>query len=110
MEELSAYDLPAVLKTIRRQGVHQEIRFTQHAHEEMVQESITFEEVLEAIQKAEILENYPEHRRGPCCLILGFTYRHRPLHIVCTTAREVLIIITVYEPVPPKWRTPSQRG
>ncbi len=33
----------------------------------------------------------------------------RTLHIVCTTAQATLIIITVYEPLPPKWTTPTQR-
>jgi hypothetical protein len=55
------------------------------------------------------LENYPEHRRGACCLLSGFTHGGRRIHIVCTTARPVLIIITVYEPRPPKWVTPTRR-
>jgi hypothetical protein len=31
------------------------------------------------------------------------------VHVVCTTARPVLIIITVYEPRLPKWLTPTNR-
>ncbi|MBM4122800.1 MAG: DUF4258 domain-containing protein [Nitrospira sp.] len=57
----------------------------------------------------QVIENYPEHRRGPCCLLNGQTERGRPLHIVCTTAQPSLIIITAYEPRPPKWVTPTQR-
>jgi len=75
----------------------------------MGEESITLDEVLEAIQEAQILENYPEHRRGACCLINGRTGRNRPIHIVCTTAQPPVIIITVYEPKPPKWVTQTQR-
>ncbi|MBI3972422.1 MAG: DUF4258 domain-containing protein [Chloroflexi bacterium] len=56
-----------------------------------------------------MLENYPEHRRGACCLIGGTTSTGRPIHVVCTTARPMLIIITAYEPQPPKWITPTQR-
>ena len=75
----------------------------------MVEEDITFDEVLEAIAAGQILENYPEHRRGACCLLSGLTQNGRYLHVVCTTAQLVLIIITVYEPKPPKWITPTQR-
>lgn len=32
------------------------------------------------------------------------------LHVVSTTAQPVLVIITVYEPKPPKWVTPTQRS
>jgi hypothetical protein len=30
--------------------------------------------------------------------------------VVCTTGLEVIVVITVYEPKPPKWATPFQRG
>jgi hypothetical protein len=33
----------------------------------------------------------------------------RPLHVACTTGRPMVTIITVYEPKPPKWVTPSKR-
>ncbi|RLG59392.1 MAG: DUF4258 domain-containing protein [Candidatus Hydrothermarchaeota archaeon] len=110
MGEVDVTNVEAVLKQIRAQAAKEHIRITYHAHQEMVEEEITLDEVLEAIATGQILENYPEHRRGACCLLNGHTRDGRPLHIVCTTARPVLIIITVYEPKPPKWITPTQRG
>lgn len=101
--------LKAVLEQIRAQADVENIRVTQHAQQEMAEEDITVDEVLEAIATGQVLENYPKHRRGACCLLNGVTKEGRPLHIVCTTARPVLIIITVYEPKPPKWTTPTQR-
>lgn len=95
---------------IRAQGRTESVRVTLHAQQEMVEEDIALDQLLEAIGSAEILENYPEHRRGPCCLIVGYTKSGRPLHVVCTTAQAVLIIITVYEPKPPKWAAPTERG
>ena len=47
---------------------------------------------------------------GSCCLLGGRTREGRPLHIVCTTSHPLAIIITVYEPKPPKWATPNERG
>ncbi|MBI3394168.1 MAG: DUF4258 domain-containing protein [Nitrospirae bacterium] len=67
------------------------------------------DDVLHAIVGGKILENYPDHRRGSCCLVSGSSRQGRPLHVVCTTAQPVLVIITVYEPKTPKWMTPSQR-
>ncbi len=109
MNEADVTDLGTVLERIRAQAVTENIRITQHAQQEMAEENITLDEVLEAVFKGDILENYPSHRRGACCLVSGLTRDGRPLHIVCTTARSVLIIITVYEPKPPKWVTPTQR-
>ena len=107
--EVDVIDLEAVLKRIRGQAYVENIRVTQHAQQEMAEENIMLDEVLEAIATGQILENYPEHRRGACCLLNGLTQNGRPLHIVCTTARPVLIIITVYEPILPRWITPTQR-
>ena len=109
MREFDVINLEAVLERIYAQAATENIRITQHAQQEMVEEDISLDEVLQAITRGHILEKYREHRRGACCLLNGLTQNSRPLHIVCTTARPVLIIITVYEPKPPKWMTPTQR-
>lgn len=102
--------LARIAAQIRTQAAAEAVRITQHAHEEMVAEGASLQEVLEVLVSGEILENYPDHRRGPCCLVCGFTKKGWPPHVVCTTARPALIVITVYEPKPPKWITPTQRG
>jgi hypothetical protein len=33
----------------------------------MVQEEISLDDVFEIITAAQMVENYPEHRRGACC-------------------------------------------
>ena len=110
MQESADAELVSVLDRIRSQATSGWIRITQHAHEEMVEEGISLADVLQAIQNSTMLEYYSEHRRGPCCLLNGFTSAGRPVHVVCTTAQQVLILITVYEPKPPKWETPIQRS
>ena len=110
MADFDVTDLNAALQRIRAQSAAEEIRITIHAQQEMVDEDISLDQVRQAVANSQILENYPEHRRGPCCLVSGDTVAGRPLHVVCTTAQPVLIIITTYEPKPPKWATPTQRG
>lgn len=102
-------NLQDALRRIRVLAKEENIRVTQHAHEEMVEEDISLDEALESIASGEILEDYPEHKRGACCLLGGHTRAGRPIHVVCATALPRLIIITVYEPVPPKWVTPTRR-
>jgi len=109
MDELDEINWAVVLERIRFQAATENIRITQHAQQEMVEEDVTLAEVLQALATAQILENYPEHRRGACCLLNGLTHKGRALHIVCTVARPVLIVITVYEPKLPRWVTPTQR-
>lgn len=98
-----------ILARIRAQAAERAIRITDHAREEMEEESITLAEVLAAIANGQIIENYPDHRRGSCCLLYGLTGKKRPLHVVCTTSLSQLVIITAYVPVPPKWIGPTER-
>src|SRR5689334_19988312 len=109
MSEQNASDLASILEQIKSRTKRGEFRVTQHAQQEMVEEEISLDEMLEALATAEILEHYPEHRRGACCLLTGQTNNGRPLHAVCTTAQPLLILITAYEPKPPKWVTARQR-
>jgi len=62
-----------ILARIQAQAKKQAIRVTQHAQVEMDEEDIALDEVLEAIATAQILEDYPDHRRGACCLLGGLT-------------------------------------
>ena len=87
-----------------------QIRFTLHAHQEMVADNFSLDDVFEALAKSSLLENYPDHKRGACALFGGAAPDGRSLHIVCTTASPMLVVITVYEPRPPKWLTPTQRN
>lgn len=60
-----------LLEQIREQADTENVRVTQHAQQEMIEEGITLDEVLQAIAAGEILEDYPSHRRGACCLLNG---------------------------------------
>ncbi len=40
------------------------LRITQHGQQEMVEEDITLDDLLETISQGQILEDYPQHRRG----------------------------------------------
>jgi hypothetical protein len=99
----------AVLARVRAQAREERVRVTIHAHQEMVEEDVTMDALLEAVTASGIIEDYPNHRRGPCCLLHGITRTGRHLHIVCTTSLDTLVIITVYEPRPPKWPEPELR-
>jgi hypothetical protein len=99
-----------VMRVIRERARRAEYRVSQHALTEMEAEDIRLDEVLEAIDAGQIIEYYPDHRRGACCLVWGQTVNGRHVHVVCTTEAPVLVIITVYEPKPPKFPNPTRRG
>ena len=66
---------------------------------------IRVDDVLEALDRGEIIEEYSDDQPYPSCLILGRTLTERPLHVVCApvVAERRLIVITTYRPDPVKW-------
>jgi len=56
------------------------------------------------IANGEVIEEYPEDKYGPSCLIFGMTEEKRPLHIQCSyPSRPIISIVTLYQPDPVRW-------
>ena len=78
--------------------------FSEHAVDQAIVRRITVPEVREAIASSELIEDYPDDKYGPSCLLLGITGSGRPLHIHCSyPSRPLVKIVTVYEPDPGLW-------
>lgn len=77
-------------------------RYTVHGARQRIVRNISRAELEEAIQSGEIIEDYPHHHYGPCCLILGRTAQGKALHVLCS-CQVVVDIITVYEPDRAEW-------
>ena len=86
-----------------------DFQFSLHATMEAYEEEILPSEVKEVVKDGQILEDYPAHLRGPCCLIYGRNKGGRDIYVVCTSMGSPIVVITVYEPKEPKWITPRQR-
>ncbi len=94
----------AMIADIRHKVNRGKFEFTRHAIDRMFLREISVIEVREAINSGEIIEDYPEDKFGPSCLIFGLTRRQRPLHIQCSyPMRTLLKVITVYQPDPDEW-------
>lgn len=98
------------LEEIRDKIRNKRYIISQHAFIEGAKEKIEDEDIRFAILNGEIIESYPEDARGSSLLISGGIADGRPLHIVLGAALYELVIITVYIPAPPKWKSPTERG
>jgi Domain of unknown function (DUF4258) len=95
----------ALIDEIRLKFKERHYEFSKHAVDQSIIRDISVAEVEDAIaSQSEVIEDYPEDKYGPSCLILGYTKASRPLHIQCSYARRPLIkIITLYEPDAGLW-------
>ena len=94
-----------MLEEIQSKILRGQYEFSKHAVDQSIIREISIVEMGEAISGGgEIIEDYPEDKYGPSCLILGFTKTGRPLHIQCSyPSRPLIKIITLYEPDPDLW-------
>lgn len=93
-----------LIAEIQQKIAEGQFEFSRHATDRMILRQITIQEIREAIDTAAIIEDYPDDKYGPSCLLLGLTVNGRPLHVQCSYPTRALIkIITVYEPEPSEW-------
>jgi hypothetical protein len=86
-----------MIEEIRKKIAQSQFEFTQHATDQSILRRISVRELREALANGEVIEDYPEDKYGPSCLILGMTQAGRPLHIQCSyPSRPLVKIIRVY--------------
>lgn len=89
---------------IRRKFAEEQFEFSRHAVDQSILRQIRVHEIREAIANGQVIEDYPEDKYGPSCLIFGSTQAQRPIHVQCSCpSRPLVKIITVYEPDPQQW-------
>ena len=93
-----------LIDVIREKIEAGQFEFSKHAVDQSIIRRISVKETQELFSNAEVIEDYPEDKYGPSCLILGKTREGRPLHIQCSyPSRPLIKIITLYEPDPDLW-------
>lgn len=93
-----------MIHRIREKIHNRQFEFSKHAVDQSILRHITLQELYEAIENAQIIEDYPDDKYGPTCLLLGFTKSNRPLHIQCSyPERTIIKIITLYQLDPKEW-------
>ena len=92
------------MEQLRAKIAQDEFEFSQHATDQAILRQISVQEIRDAFAASEVIEDYPQDKYGPSCLVLGFTQTGRALHVQCSyPSRPLVKIITVYEPDPSLW-------
>jgi len=81
------------------------LRITDHADEEMLADQLSLDDVFASVLRGEIIEDYPDDRPYPSCLIFGRVPGGDPVHSVWAFNEETrwAVLITVYRPDPERW-------
>ena len=93
-----------MIKEIREKISAGLFEFSKHDVYQSIVRRITVQDVREAVARGEIIEDYPDDKYGPSCLIFALSGSGRPLHIQCSyPSRPLVKIITLYEPDANLW-------
>lgn len=93
-----------MIEGIREKVAAGQFEFSKHAVDQSIVRRVTVQEIREAVAAGEVIEDYPDDKYGPSCLLFGYTPAGRPLHIQCSyPSRPLVKIITLYEPDASLW-------
>jgi hypothetical protein len=95
---------------IRERIRKREYIVTQHAEVERRSDILSLSDIEHVLSSGAIMENYPDTGRGLSVLVSG-DVDGRPVHVVCGRNKHSwLVIVTVYIPAMPRWKTPTERN
>ena len=67
--------------------------------------NLSFDEIFNTVFQGEIIEDYPDDKPYPSCLVFGETFKKEPVHSVWAYNKnnKWVVLITVYRPDPRLW-------
>ena len=71
----------------------------------MNERCISVDDVINAIDHGEIIEQYPADFPFPSCLVLGISVKGQYIHVVVSLNEGKIYLITVYVPNLDKWES-----
>ncbi|MCC5599069.1 DUF4258 domain-containing protein [Nostoc favosum] len=96
--------MTSLIEEIRQKVADEQFEFSKHAVDQSILRQVQVQEIREVIANGQVIEDYPNDKYGPSCLISGLTQTRRPIHVQCSyPSRPLVRIITLYQPNPQKW-------
>lgn len=97
---------------IRELAASGDVRISEHGYDELAEDGILAGEVVDAIDGAVVVEDYPDYGRGPCVLVLEKDSEGQPIHAVWGIPKgqsRPAVLVTAYRPDRAKWSEDFKR-
>ena len=96
-------DLVGTIQLLVAKGA---VRTSDHAYGRLQEKDISYRQLVLSLEEAEILEEYPDYRHGPCFLARHDLANSRIAHAVWgmpINSRQVAVLVTAYWPDEREW-------
>ena len=94
------------LDAIRELVATGNVRISEHGYDEISDDDILVRDLLNGINSATLVEDYPTFPKGPAVLVLQFDNNNRPIHVVWGIPKGLAspaVLVTAYRPDTAKW-------
>lgn len=82
------------------------VRVSEHGWEELEADDIFVRDIVNGIESALLVEDYPEFGKGPSVLVLQYDRDSSPIHVVWGIPKghnSPAVLVTAYRPDPNRW-------
>ena len=91
------------IRELARAGI---VKISEHGYDELVVDGISARELVEGVQDALLIEEYPSFGKGPCVLVRQRDRQGNAIHAVWGIPKKELspaVLVTAYRPDPERW-------
>jgi hypothetical protein len=99
----------STIKSLIQKG---EVLISSHGYDELAEDDIWVADLFAGVDRAKVLEDYPDFHKGPSCLVLQDDGEGHPIHAVWGIAKDTqtpAVLITAYRPDPAMWSEDFKR-
>ena len=93
------------IEDFRKINRSENIIISLHGQLRLNERNISIDDVMNAIDQGEIIEQYPEDFPLPSCLLLGISIKGTYIHVVVSLNDGKIYLITAYIPGADKWES-----
>lgn len=94
------------LEQIRALVARGEVRVSLHGYDELATDDIRARDIIDGLDMAVVVEDYPRYPKGPCVLVLEYDRAGQPIHVVWGVPAghdSPAVVVTAYRPDPTRW-------
>ena len=98
--------MPGIHETICNLVCLGDVLVSEHGYDALADDNLNVKEIIESVQEAYVVEEYPDYSKGSCILLLQKSENGGPVHVVWGIPKgydRPAVLVMAYRPDPNRW-------